>query len=144
MSPPLFPYTTLFRSLLALHEVVEGDRVEGAPAARHLHPHLHVPCADQPCAADAEQPVETRLGERLPPRAAGAQRLGGIERDLLGRELAVGLDRIPGAGARAPAGHFLVEGARKAIEAGALERQPRRHGVTAESMDEIGVARGDE
>src|SRR5205823_8145369 len=63
--------------LRTLLEVVEGDRIEGATARRHLYPHLHVPLGNDARATDAEQAVETRLGESLTPRAAGPQGLGG-------------------------------------------------------------------
>src|SRR5439155_674374 len=79
----------------------------------------------------------------LAPRAAGPQGLGGIERDLRRRELAVGLDRVGGGSAGRPAGNLLVERACKTIELGTLERQSRGHGVTAEALDELGVTRRD-
>src|ERR1700730_3277099 len=82
------------RELRALLEVVEGNRIEGASAARHLHPHLHVPLGNDARTADAEQAIETRFWECLAPRAAGAQRLGGMERALRRRELTVGFDRV--------------------------------------------------
>ncbi|NDH46083.1 MAG: hypothetical protein EBY04_06925, partial [Actinobacteria bacterium] len=54
-------------------------------------PRFEMPLADGARPQDAEGLVETRLGERLAPGAGGAQRLGVGERDLRGRERAVGL-----------------------------------------------------
>src|SRR6185312_2001527 len=73
--------------------VVEGDRIEGAPARGHLHPHLEMALADEAGAADGEHPIEARLGKRLSPRAARAQRVRRVERDFLHRELAIGFDQ---------------------------------------------------
>src|SRR4029077_7308653 len=96
-----------------------------------------------PRVAHAEEAVEARLGEGLAPGTASAQRLGRRKRDLLDRELAVGLDRIRGARGRQAARHFLIEGTRELIEPRALEGEPCGHGVTAEAVDEPRVMRGD-
>ncbi len=95
--------------------------------------------ADEPRAANREQPVEARLRERLSPRAAGSQGTGGLEGDLLDGQLTVGLDGIVAGSARHPAGDLFVEGARETLELGELDRQARRHGVAAELADEIRV-----
>ena len=50
--------------------------------------------ADHARVLDREHAVEARLGKRLAPGPAVAQRLRGFERDLVARELAVGLDAI--------------------------------------------------
>src|SRR6185437_14965196 len=55
------------RELGALLEVVEGDGVEAAPAARHVRPHLQMPPADDARVAQLEHPVEGRLREGLSP-----------------------------------------------------------------------------
>src|SRR5262245_17003005 len=66
----------------AVLEMVERNRIEAATAARHLHPHLHVPLSDDARATHVEQPIEARLRESLSPGSSGAQRLGGRKRDL--------------------------------------------------------------
>src|SRR5690348_18422844 len=58
------------RERRAVGEMVEGDRIEAAAAARRLHPHLHMPLADHPRVAHAEEAVEAGLGERLAPGTA--------------------------------------------------------------------------
>src|SRR5579864_2032371 len=68
-----------------LFQMIEGDGIEAAAAARHFDPHLQVPVADDACAAHAEQAVKARLGEGLAPRPARAQGLRGREGDLRGR-----------------------------------------------------------
>src|SRR6185312_14032558 len=87
-----------------------------------------------------EHAIETGLGEGLSPGAAGAQRMRRIERDLLDRELAIGLDGIARTAARRPGGDFLIECAREKIEPVALEGEAGRHGVAAEFRDELRMA----
>ena len=91
----------------------------------------------------ANTPVEAGLGKCLAPGPAVAQRLRGLERDLVARELAIGLDAIRRDRRIAPARHFLVEGAREGIEVALFERQARGHGMSAEAADELGVTRRD-
>src|SRR3977135_3376664 len=123
-----------WHELRTLLEVVEGNCIEGASAARHLHPHLHVPLGNDARAADAEQPIEARLGESLAPRAAGAQGVSGIERDLRRREPAVGFDGVGGGSAGRPAGNLLVERPCEAIELGTLQRKSPRPRMTAQAL----------
>ena len=54
------------RTRLAGVDVIEGDGIEGAAAARHLDPHLQVPLADHARVADAEDAIEARLGKAWP------------------------------------------------------------------------------
>src|SRR6185437_1200700 len=127
----------------AVGKLIEGDVIEAAPAARKLDPHFQVAVANHARAAYAEQAVEARLGEGLPPWTASAQRFRGRQRNFLHAELAVSLDGIPRTRARQPARHLRIEGSCELIEPRTLESQPRGHGMTAEAVDETGMERRD-
>src|ERR1700722_275495 len=131
------------RHLLRLIDVVEGDGIEAASAHRHLHPHLKVALADDARRANDEHAIEARLREGLAPGAAAAQRVGRLKRNLRHGKFAVGLDAVHALALAEAAFHFLVEGARKALELGKLQGQTGRHRMTAEFDDEVRVARGD-
>src|SRR6185312_860476 len=77
------------RGLLA--DVIEGDRIERAAGARHFDPHLQVPLADDARLPDQESPIEAGLWKGLSPWASGTQRTSGLQRNLLHRQLPVGL-----------------------------------------------------
>ena len=91
----------------------------------------------------ANTPSKLGSGNAWPHGPPDAQRVRGLERDLVHRQLAVGLDGVVRAGAgRKPARDLLVEGAREAVEIRERDREPGRHRVPAEFADELGMVRG--
>ncbi len=120
--------------------VIEGDGIEGAAGVGYFHPHFHMALADDASVAHGEEAIEGRFRKQLPPRPAGAQRAGGLQRQLRHGQLAVGFDAGREAGGRGPARDFGVEVGGELIQVRGIQRHAGRHGVTPEARDQIGLA----
>ena len=107
-------------------------------------PHLQMFVADHARVLDREHCHRSTVPETPDPRgrrrAAPARSRARSRRSRARRRSRT---RFEGNRRIAPARDFLVERARERIEMPLLDRQPRRHRMTAEAADELGMSRGD-
>src|ERR1700738_3996231 len=89
--------------------MVEGYRIERPARFGNLHPHFQVTLAHDAGIADGEDPIEARLRKCLSPGPAAAQRVSGLERNLLHRKLPIRFNRIGPGTPCSPAPDLFIE-----------------------------------